>query len=404
MTREAKQGSGSSERMAGYDQYNFLLFYVLQIIHVVHLYCFVCSHRFIQTVLSYHIMIFIMSVHTIKIPYLFVLILQSCYLCCYLFIFNCSVSLYAYHIYMIYMIHMLCVLMFHIVMDIFEITISMINYLLYVIIIMLIYGIKMIWKMPIILIIQKPNVRHFSVRGFAVVLKPDPFDGKNFLIWKDKMELWLTAMSCFHAAEGKPVNLPPKDEAKFKVEDKLFRGVVISALDTKFQKSYIILHTGKELWDALVGKFGVTDAGSELYLMEQLYDYKMVENRSVVEQAHDFQALAKELELFPCPLPDKFVAGGIIAKLPPSWKDFATSLKHKRQEFNVEELIGTLDVEERARTKDSGKGVETSTANVVQKRNFRKFNKKKNQNKQENTNKHVQTAQFKKKNNNNKGM
>jgi hypothetical protein len=100
-------------------------------------------------------------------------------------------------------------------------------------------------------------------------------------------------------------------------------------------------------------------------------------------------------------LPDKFVAGSIIDKLSPSWKDFATSLKHKRQEFNVEELIGTLDVEERARTKDNGKGVEISTANVVQKRNFRKFNKKKNQNKQENTNKPVQTAQFKKKKNNN---
>jgi hypothetical protein len=46
---------------------------------------------------------------------------------------------------------MLCVLMIHIVMNIFEITISMVNYLLYVIIIMLIYGIKMIWKMTIIL-------------------------------------------------------------------------------------------------------------------------------------------------------------------------------------------------------------------------------------------------------------
>jgi hypothetical protein len=45
---------------------------------------------------------------------------------------------------------MLCVLMIHIVMDIFEITISMINYLLYVIIIMLIYGIKMIRKMSIV--------------------------------------------------------------------------------------------------------------------------------------------------------------------------------------------------------------------------------------------------------------
>jgi hypothetical protein len=78
------------------------------------------------------------------------LVLQSCCLSCYLFIFNCSVSLYAYRIYMIYMIHMLCVLMIHIVMDIFEITISMVNYLLYVIIIMLIYGIKIIRKMTII--------------------------------------------------------------------------------------------------------------------------------------------------------------------------------------------------------------------------------------------------------------
>jgi hypothetical protein len=49
------------------------------------------------------------------------------------------------------MIHMLCVLMIHIVMDIFEITISMFNYILYIIIIMLIYEIKMIWKIPIIL-------------------------------------------------------------------------------------------------------------------------------------------------------------------------------------------------------------------------------------------------------------
>jgi hypothetical protein len=49
------------------------------------------------------------------------------------------------------MVHMLCVLMIHIFMDIFEITISMVNYLLYVIIIMLIYGIKMVRKMPIIL-------------------------------------------------------------------------------------------------------------------------------------------------------------------------------------------------------------------------------------------------------------
>jgi hypothetical protein len=126
MTREAGQGSGSSERMGGYDQFNFLL----------------CSNDFISSVLSYYNML-----------YLSVLILQSFYLYCYLFIFSCSVIIHepCLYTYYIYMIHMLCVLMIHIVMDILEITISMINYLLYVIIIILIDGIKMIWKIPIIL-------------------------------------------------------------------------------------------------------------------------------------------------------------------------------------------------------------------------------------------------------------
>jgi hypothetical protein len=57
----------------------------------------------------------------------------------------------------------------------------------------------------------------------------------------------------------------------------------------------------------------------------------MVDGRPIVEQAHEIQALVKELELFGCVLPDKFVAGYIIAKLPQSWTDFAISLKHKRQ-------------------------------------------------------------------------
>jgi hypothetical protein len=47
-------------------------------------------------------------------------------------------------------------------------------------------------------------------------------------------------------------------------------------------------------------------------------------------------------------LPNKFVARAIITKLPHSWRDFATSLKHKRKEFTFDDLIATLDVEEKA--------------------------------------------------------
>jgi hypothetical protein len=98
------------------------------------------------------------------------------------------------------------------------------------------------------------------------------------------------------------------------------------------------------------------------------------------------------------------VAGGIIAKLPPSWRNFATSLKHKRQEFSVSDLIGSLHVEEKARAKDTRvRGFDgSSSAYVVQKNNFQSH-KSKNKNKFEGKekfdgkNKALQTTNFKKK-------
>ena len=124
--------------------------------------------------------------------------------------------------------------------------------------------------------------------------------------------------------------------------------------------------------DAPEAKFGVSDAGTKLYIMEQFSDYRMTEERSVVEQGHEIQSFPRELEHFNRMLPDKFVAGGIITMLPPSWRNFATLLNHKRPKFSVPDLIGTLDVEEKARAKDArARGIEGgSSANLVQKKNF----------------------------------
>jgi hypothetical protein len=43
---------------------------------------------------------------------------------------------------------------------------------------------------------------------------------------------------------------------------------------------------------------------------------------------------------------------GIITKLPPSWRDFTTALKHKRVHMSISDLIASLDVEEKAWAKD----------------------------------------------------
>jgi hypothetical protein len=94
------------------------------------------------------------------------------------------------------------------------------------------------------------------------------------------------------------------------------------------------------------------------------------------------------------------VVGCIIAKLPLTWINFATSLKHKRNVFIIANLIGSLDVEEKARAKDTReKGVVvTSSANVVQKNNSNKSHNNKKKRKQDNLTKTNQTTNFKNKN------
>ena len=60
---------------------------------------------------------------------------------------------------------------------------------------LLFFWINFNMKMPKFLTFQKRNNRQFSVSGFAAALKPNNFDGKNFMIWRAKMVLWLAAMN-----------------------------------------------------------------------------------------------------------------------------------------------------------------------------------------------------------------
>jgi hypothetical protein len=130
----------------------------------------------------------------------------------------------------------------------------------------------------------------------------------------------------------------------------------------------ICISEKKELWDELDAKFGTANAGGELYAMEQYNDYKMVENRFVVEQADELQMMAKELEILKCVLPDNIVAGCIVAKFLPSWGNFATSLNHQRHGFSIENIIGSMMLNiRRGKITHIGGAEVRSTATVVRK-------------------------------------
>jgi hypothetical protein len=151
-------------------------------------------------------------------------------------------------------------------------------------------------------------------------------------------------MKVFQISKGKHEGtISDEDQKKFEEANTVFVGCILSILADRLCDVYMYIKDGKELWDALDNKFGATDAGSELYIMESFHDFKMIKDQPVVQQAHEIQCITKELELLKCALSDKFVVSCIIAKLPPLWRNFATALKYKRQEISVENLIASDD-------------------------------------------------------------
>jgi hypothetical protein len=75
-----------------------------------------------------------------------------------------------------------------------------------------------------------------------------------------------------------------------------YQGALFNILSDNIVDTYMSFDNGKDAWDVLEAKFGVSDAGTKLYIMEQFYDYKMTDDCPIVEQAHEIQSLAKELE------------------------------------------------------------------------------------------------------------
>jgi hypothetical protein len=162
--------------------------------------------------------------------------------------------------------------------------------------------------------------------------------------------------------------LTEEQHREYELENSTCIGCLLSLVSDQLCDIYMHHTSAHELWDALDRKYAESDAGCELYVNDQYHKYKMVDDRSIMEQAHEIQLLVGELVHFDCVLPDRFMVGGIIAKLPQSWKYFSTSLKHK-ETMIVESLIASLDVEEKARFKDVPRSVPqegVSNANVVE--------------------------------------
>ena len=201
--------------------------------------------------------------------------------------------------------------------------------------------------------------------------KLDRFDGNNFSRWQDKVNFLLLVLKITYVLDPNLAPIPEDPVAeqgqepdkaviedlnrqrKKRTEDEeLARGHILNTLSDRLYDLYTEIKSPRELWEQLEFKYKAEEEGTNKYLVSKYLDFKMVDNKPILEQIHELQVLVNKLRILKIVLPEVFQVGAIIAKLPPSWKDFAKKFLHKSEDISLDQLLKHLRIEEEARKRD----------------------------------------------------
>nr|KAJ0188051.1 hypothetical protein LSAT_V11C900477710 [Lactuca sativa] len=204
---------------------------------------------------------------------------------------------------------------------------------------------------------------HFMNQEFA---KLDQFDGQNYTRWAEKVKFMLHVLKLSFVLDPKPApiadNPIPKEGESVdptvitelekqrimcRESEELCVGHIKNSLSDRLYDLYSPVKDPKELWNALELKYKAHEEGTNKYL-----EFQMVDDKSIIEQVHELQVMVNKLNALSISFPELFQVGAIIAKLPPSWKDFSKRMMHKFEDYSLDDLMKHLRIEEETRIRD----------------------------------------------------
>ena len=95
----------------------------------------------------------------------------------------------------------------------------------------------------------------------------------------------------------------------------------------------------------MLRKYSVEDVGKQKFVVGNYYKWEMIDNKDIKLQINEYHKLLEELRAENIKLPEQFVVGLLIEKLPNSWSDYKQQLKHKQKQLSLADLITHIIIE-----------------------------------------------------------
>lgn len=182
----------------------------------------------------------------------------------------------------------------------------------------------------------------------ANAVKPEKFSGEHFKRWQTQVSYWLTVLGLYSAIDGSESS-QGSWMTKEQIEYHCYHRILSVLSGHLYDVYFTTTEKAKELWDLLEAEYGLDDAGVNRFAASSFNSYKMIDGKSIGDQIHEFKELLKGAEKSGTTFSEDFKVSCLIDKLPPSWLEFARSLRHKQGELTMTQTINTLRVEEKHR-------------------------------------------------------
>ncbi|KAK9672226.1 hypothetical protein RND81_12G085900 [Saponaria officinalis] len=164
--------------------------------------------------------------------------------------------------------------------------------------------------------------------------KVDPFNGKNYKMWSDRMEFFLGQIGVDYTFTE--TNAPENSLRNFEKDNKTCRGMLLHYMTSSLYQIY------SNRWLA----------------------FRMTDNKPVLDQVHEYENLYAEITAEGMNICETFQVNCLLDKLPPSWQNYVHNIKHKQKDLTLLELVSHIKIEEQNRMQTKGRIIEHSSSNA----------------------------------------